>query len=236
MYGERKKLSFTERVLKDQFLERYPGKSADDVVVLPHGDLAVARRWEHNGRQPRDGQQTILFFGSARPNKGLRYLLAAEPLLRERVENYRVVVAGDCGDFSRFAQYVTPGARIDVTDHFISNQELPAFFREAAVVVLPYTSASQSGIVPLAYAFGKPVVATRVGALPDVVIDGVTGLLVEPGDERSLANALVTLLSNEGLRSEMGKNALKYCQEHLSWDAIARRTVEVYAELTGPGH
>ena len=122
-----------------------------------------------------------------------------------------------------------------MTNRFISHEELPGFFRDAAVVVLPYTSASQSGIFPLAYSFGKPVVATRVGALPDVVVDGVTGLLVEPGDEQSLADALVTLLSDDGLREEMGRNALKYCREHMSWDAIARKTVEIYAELSAPG-
>ena len=176
-------------------------------------------------------EKKILFFGSARPNKGLPYLLQAEPLLRDAIPNYRVVVAGDCGDFSRFDRYITPGARLDVMNRFISNQELPGFFRDAAVVVLPYTSASQSGIMPLAYAFGKPVVATRVGELPDVVVDGVTGLLVEPGDPGLLADAIVTLLSNDGLREEMGKNALKYCQEHLSWDSIARKTVEIYTEL-----
>jgi len=221
------------RLLKEQFLERQPEKSAKDVVVLPHGDLTIAMRWDQGGQAARASEKNILFFGSARPNKGLPYLLKAEPLLRGRVPDYRVVVAGVCGDFSRFGRYVTPGARIDVTNRFISNAELPGFFRDAAVVVLPYTSASQSGIIPLAYSFGKPVIATRVGALPDVVVDGVTGLLVEPGDERSLADALVTLLSNEGLRSEMGRNARTYCQEHLSWDAIARQTIDIYAELLG---
>ena len=179
------------------------------------------------------GEKKILFFGEARPNKGLPYLLQAEPLLRGRLEDYRVVVAGNCGDFSRFDRYIQPGARLEVTNRFISNQELPGFFREAAVVVVPYTSATQSGIVSLAYTFGKPVVATRVGALPDVVVDGVTGLLVEPGDAQSLADALVTLLSNDGLREEMGRNALKFCQEHMSWDAIARKTLDIYAELSG---
>lgn len=223
------------RLLKEQFLERYRDKSAEDVMVLPHGDLAVARRWDHDGREECAREKKILFFGSARPNKGLQYLLQAEALLRGRLQNYRVVVAGDCGDFSRFDRHMAPGARIDVVNRFISNQELPGFFHDAAVVVLPYTSASQSGIIPLAYSFGKPVVATRVGALPDVVVDGVTGLLIEPGDPQLLADAIVTLLSNDGLREEMGGNALKYCHEHLSWDAIARKTVEVYAELSGPG-
>ena len=169
------------------------------------------------------GEKKILFFGAARPNKGLRVPPAGRAAAAQALEHYRVVVAGECGDFSRFHRYVEPGARLEVINRFISNQELPGLFREAAVVVLPYTSASQSGIISLAYTFGKPVVATRVGALPEAVIDGITGLLAEPGDEQSLADALVTLLSNDGLREEMGRNALKYCREHLSWDAIARR-------------
>jgi glycosyltransferase involved in cell wall biosynthesis len=242
-----KKIIVHGQLLKRQVLERYRDKTDKDVVVLPHGDLSVTKRWEkgnpdhetgmdrsqNGGHAERSAEKRILYFGSARPNKGLRYLLEAESLLRNRLQNYKVVVAGDCGDFSRFDPYITPGAHLEVINHFISNEELPALFRGAAVVVLPYMSASQSGILTLAYTFGRPVVATRVGALPEVVVEGETGLLVEPGNPQALADAIVNILCSDERREEMGKSALKFCQEHMSWDAIARKTFDVYAELAG---
>ncbi len=218
-------------LLKKQALERYRDKTPDDIAVLPHGDLGFAKRWEQDTMPAKVQEKKILFFGSARPNKGLSILLQAEALLRDRIPDYRIVIAGDCGDFSRFKPNITPGARLEVANRFIANQELPDFFRNAAVAVLPYTSASQSGIIPLAYAFGKPVIATRVGALPDVVMDGLTGLLIEPGDPKLLADALERILTDDALREQMGKNALQYCRDNLSWDSIARKTVAIYSEL-----
>jgi starch synthase len=97
-------------------------------------------------------------------------------------------------------------------------------------VVCPYTEASQSGVVPIAYAFKKPVIVTRVGCLPDYVEDGGTGLIVDPGDSRPLAFAIIKLLGDPGLRKQMGEKGWRKMVAELSWEQIAQTTVKTYHE------
>jgi glycosyltransferase involved in cell wall biosynthesis len=113
-------------------------------------------------------------------------------------------------------------------NRYIPDSEVPIFFRRASIVVLPYIEATQSGIIPIAYAFGKPVIASRVGDIPDVIESEKTGILVESGNSKVLANAMIRLLTNEQLRNEMGFNARRKMETELSWRIIAGRTVEVY--------
>jgi glycosyltransferase involved in cell wall biosynthesis len=95
-------------------------------------------------------------------------------------------------------------------------------------VVLPYIQASQSGVIPVAYAFAKPVVTTNVGCLADVVTDRQTGLVIPPGDISALAAAMIQLLSDAVLRNSLGQNAYQKMRDELSWDKIARMTFAVY--------
>jgi glycosyltransferase involved in cell wall biosynthesis len=98
------------------------------------------------------------------------------------------------------------------------------------VVVLPYVQASQSGVVPIAYAFGKPVVATTVGGLPDAIEDGVTGILVPPADESALADAVTRILLDADLRHRLGDAARRRFESTLSAEAVARMTLDVYRQ------
>ena len=219
-------------VLKNQFLERYAEKNYKDVVVIPHGDFSIYRFWD-NGKNDRTSDneiKKILFFGSIRPNKGLEYLIKAEPLIGEKVKNYRIVIAGKCTDCA-YKKYIKNSSKFTLVNEFIPNKDIPKYFKDASIVVLPYISATQSGIIPIAYAFGKPIIATNVGSIPEVVEDGKTGILVEPRDESALANAIIKLLSDDNLLKEMGDNALRYCKLNLSWDSIAQKTIKIYDEV-----
>ncbi len=102
---------------------------------------------------------------------------------------------------------------------------MASFVRQTSVVVLPYTHATQSGVIPLAYAFAKPVVATNVGCLDEQVIDGKTGILVPSHDPIALANALIKILNNKIEIKKMGIYAHKYMQENLTWEASAKQLV-----------
>ena len=107
---------------------------------------------------------------------------------------------------------------------------VPELFEKASIVVLPYIDASQSGVVPLAYSFQKPVVVTDVGSLPEVVDNGKTGYVVPPKDSKKLAEAIIDLLKDEAKRHEMGKNAFQKAHEELSWNSIAPQTVAIYKQ------
>ena len=109
-------------------------------------------------------------------------------------------------------------------------------FQKASVVVLPYLTAATSGILVTAYVFGKPVVATRVGSLPEYVQDGATGLLVDPGNETQLAEALIRLLTNNELRKQLGENAFRWVQDELGWENIAVQTLKAYKRAMELSH
>jgi glycosyltransferase involved in cell wall biosynthesis len=97
-------------------------------------------------------------------------------------------------------------------------------------VVLPYVDASQSGVVPLAYTASKPVVATTVGGLPEIVEHGQTGLLVPPRDTAALAGAIVRLLQDAGLRRTLGFNGRRKIDSECSPEIIADKTLRVYRQ------
>ena len=179
------------------------------------------------------GVRQILFFGQVRRNKGLDVLLAAERLMRGRAGNYEIVVAGTCDEPEYYADLLDKDAPVRMVNTFIPDADVPHYFQQATVVVLPYRSATQSGIIPMAYAYGRPVVATPVGAVAEVVRDGETGLLVPPENPQALADALVMLLTDENRCKSMGEAARRFSDTHLSWDAIARQTLAVYEDAKG---
>lgn len=117
-------------------------------------------------------------------------------------------------------------SRVRVIDRFVPDDEVSLYFSAADLVVLPYESATQSGIVPIAYAFERPVVTTAVGGLPEAVQDGETGLLVEPRDPTALASAIVRFF-DEGLESAFSRNIST--RALFSWADLVR-TLELAVE------
>ena len=120
--------------------------------------------------------------------------------------------------------------KFEIHNRYIPNEEVSNFFDEASVVVLPYVEASQSGVVAISFAFGKPVVVTNVGSLSEVVDHGNTGFVVSPKSVSELANAIIKLLSDDNLREIMGQKALKFSKTELSWDEIAKTTNKTYMD------
>mgnify|MGYP002682685571 CR=1 FL=1 len=106
-----------------------------------------------------------------------------------------------------------------------------ALLARSSVILLPYLEATQSGVIPLAYGAERPVVATSVGAIPEIVENGRTGLLVPPGDASALAAGTIRLLGDQELAKRVAAAGRKYAEEHLSWEAVAEATVPVYEEI-----
>ncbi len=175
---------------------------------------------------------TVLFFGRVKAYKGLDDLVRAMPAVTAHVPGVHFWVVGGEGDMTPY-QHLPEAAGAPVTwvNRFVDDDEVAGFFQRAAVVVLPYTDGSASSVIALAYAFARPVVATRVSSLPEAVIDGVTGLLVPPRDPAALATALVSLLRDPALCRRMGQQAQTWAATHLAWDGIASQTITVYRRL-----
>jgi glycosyltransferase involved in cell wall biosynthesis len=110
-------------------------------------------------------------------------------------------------------------------------EQVPIYMKEASVVVFPYRAIYQSGVLQVAYVFGRPVVATAVGGLPDVVEDGGTGYLVPPDNPGALADGIVRVLADPGQAEAMGQHALELAQNRFAWPTLACQTMIVYRGL-----
>jgi glycosyltransferase involved in cell wall biosynthesis len=176
---------------------------------------------------------TFLFFGRVLPYKGLRYLLDAGDILHERGHAFRVIVAGTGRDLEPHRGRIEQAAWVELVERYIPVSEVPALFRRAMSVVLPYTDATQSGVSAMAFAYSRPVIATRVGDVPEVVIDGRTGLLVPPRDGKALADAMERLLVDHALRESLASGARRFARENLTWPRIAAATCDTYRRAMG---
>jgi glycosyltransferase involved in cell wall biosynthesis len=202
------------------------------VHVVPHiliGDEAA-------GQNVQEEENLILFFGRLWEYKGLEYLIRAEPLITSRVPQAKIAIAGRGEDFDRYRRMMLHPERFIVYNEYVSDEKRAELFRRASVVVLPYIEASQSGVIPIAYRFGKPVVATRVGGLPDMVDHGRTGYLVPPRDAKALAEALVLLLQDKELRSQFGKNGRRKINVECAPELVAHKTRIVYLQAMSGTH
>ena len=172
-------------------------------------------------------EKLLLFFGFVREYKGLKHLLNAMPEVKSRIGNIKLMVVGSFGDdkedYMKLIQSHYIEDCVEVIDSYTPDNEVEKYFAGSDLVVLPYESATQSGIVQIAYGFEKPVVVTNVGGLPDVVTDGKTGYVVEEKNPKKLAEAIIDFYEKdrekefiEGVRKEA---------ERFSWDRM-RETIE----------
>jgi glycosyltransferase involved in cell wall biosynthesis len=194
------------------------------VHVIPHIVLG-----EDTSQNPlREEDRLILFYGRIWEYKGLEYLIRAEPLITARVPDAKIVIAGQGEHFARYRDMMIHPENFIVHNEYVSRDRTAELFQRASLVVLPYIDASQSGVIPLAYTFSKPVVATTVGGLPEMVDHGRTGYLVPPRDEKALADAIVRLLCDRELRHQQGANGKRKVDTECSPYVVARQTLAVY--------
>lgn len=218
-------------------LTRWLFKSADRIVVHTREDSEKIKDFCLKARvdvhphpiydqfpQPLNKLQKrtdleLLFYGYVRPYKGLDSLIDA---LAEIKREVTLTIAGEFWDdleyYKERVKSLGLNDRVEIRPHYHSDAETATLFERADVVVLPYRSATGSGIVPLAYHYGKPVVATRVGGFPDVIVEGRTGWLVEPDNHSELAEVIEQLSRNRTL--ECAPHILKM-KSRMSWTSLA---------------
>ncbi len=171
----------------------------------------------------------LLFFGFVRPYKGLDVLVEAMRLLKG--EDVFLTIAGEWWQkLAPLRQALhDPGIlnKIEVVDRYITEVETAFYFSRADAVVLPYLDASGSGVVPLAYHYSKPVIATKVGGLIDVVEDGVSGRLVQPGDPSALASVIREFLHSPAPVTGEG---VRRVSERMTWDGLATSLLKLAEE------
>lgn len=208
--------------LKNQLIKK--GYPEDRVTVIPHGEYSFFLDYQNPNLHE---ENAILFFGRILEYKGLRYLIESEPFITKHFPDLKIIIAGN-GNFLEYEKLIVNKKNFQIINGFIPDYMVAELFQRCKLVVLPYIDASQSGVIPIAYAFKKPVVATNVGSIPEVVDNGKTGFLVPPKDPEALSESIIKLLKDDKLRKQMGENAYRKMKEELSWDKIAEKTIEVY--------
>ena len=174
-------------------------------------------------------EKLLLFFGFVREYKGLKHLLQAMPIIRQQLENVKLMVVGAFGsdkeDYLTIIREHHLEQNIEVIDGYTPDHEVEKYFAGCDLVVLPYESATQSGIVQIAYGFEKPVIVTNVGGLPDVVIEGKTGYIVPSQQPKALAEAIVRyfqLQKEQEFTENVRKEAYRF-----SWDRMTEKVGEL---------
>jgi glycosyltransferase involved in cell wall biosynthesis len=205
----------------------------EHVHVIPHGAFDYLTSLPYERPLPAELEAVegpvVLFFGLLRSYKGLDVLIDAF----QDIGGAELWIVGlphlrleELQARARRAK-----GRVRFIPRFVGDDEIPAFFRRADIVALPYREIDQSGVLQTALAFGKPLVLSRVGGFTDVGEDHGAALLVEPGDADGLRAALTQLLEDREARERLAAAAAAAAAGPFSWDAIARQTLELYTKL-----
>lgn len=220
-------------------------QTGQPAVVIPHGNQDwIARQ---AGADPRLSEAlqlppetpVALLFGSLTRYKGIDVLLQALGQLPARHRPVTVIAGyplADCPIQELRQQADRDGLGPWLRWHldYVPTPEIAWYFRRADFVVLPYRAASQSGVAHLALTFGKPLIVTRAGSLPELIDQERNGLVVEPDDPGQLAAALRRLTDDAGLRRSMGEAARQLARTRHDWDLIAQRVLQALPLRTRP--
>jgi glycosyltransferase involved in cell wall biosynthesis len=201
------------------------------VHVIPHG------AFEHLTRQPDElplppdlaavEGPVVLCFGVVRPYKGVDVLMDAFRSL----PGAELWVVGRALGVSLDALHAPPSVRF--VPRYVSDPELPAFFRRADLLVLPHRTVDVSGVLFAGLAFGKPMVLSDVGGFRELVEEHGAGRLVPPGDPGALGEAIGELLADPAARERLAERARAAAAGPYAWDSVAERTMAVYEEVLG---
>jgi len=216
----------------DALVERL-GVARDQVHVIGHG--AFAHLTHVPGQRPLPADlaavegPVILCFGLIRPYKGIDVLLEA----------FRAIEGAELWIVGRPMMDLAPlraaaaecRSTVRWVARFITDPEIPALFRRADLVVLPYREADQSGVLYTALAFGNAIVASSVGGFPEVAAHGDALRLVPPGDPAALAATLRELLDDPAERERLAAGARAAAGGPYSWDRVAAETLALYRSL-----
>jgi glycosyltransferase involved in cell wall biosynthesis len=206
------------------------GIPAERITVLPHGML-VDR--VPSAADAMDGPLTFLLFGKIRPYKGADILIKAFAALPAELRaQARVRIVGkpymDLAPLQ--AEAAAAGVAVEIETGFVADEDIPALFSHGTVAAFPYREIEASGVLFLALAHGRPIIASRLGAFGELLTDGKQGSLVPPDDVPALTAALNRMISNRAFAASCAAEVQTLAASIPDWDAIAEATAAVYRE------
>jgi glycosyltransferase involved in cell wall biosynthesis len=211
------------------------------VVVVPNGidpdrfGLCPKSRPANEPIHEVCGEPIILYVGRLVYRKGIHVLVKAMPHILRELPDAQLLIAGE-GIMESYLKLLIKN--LDLEDHvkllgFIPNEKLPDLYGLSQVFVLPSLYCESFGITLLeAMASRRPIVASNVGGVPEVIEDGVTGLLFRRGDERGLADGVLRILNDRGLAMSLVRKARRSVEDNFSWFVVADKMESLYEELS----
>jgi glycosyltransferase involved in cell wall biosynthesis len=199
------------------------------INIVPHGNYDIYLQTSGLSRicDPKPGQ--VLMFGRMKRYKGLDVLIQAASIVARHIPKLKIILAGQGPELDLLESTLKGSSIFEIRNRYIPAREVTELFSSSTLVVIPYKEASQSGPLHLAYSMGRPVVATRVGAIPESLQHGREGFLVPPNDPTSLAQAMIKILNDHQLAVKMGLAARLKADIELNWvDGIGSKTRAVY--------
>ena len=228
------------QAIKERLIEEF-SVDTDAVHVVAHGTYHPHDRDEITKRAARkqlgiaQNERVLLCFGLQRYYKGTHFVI--EALDTYRAQNVRVLVRGHAPEKSyqdlieRMVRSHRGSVKLDVEFGAVADDAMELLFKAADIVLLPYLEGSQSGIKFMAYAYGRPVLASNVGSLCEFIRPGLTGDVFTSGDPASFLASLESMLA--GLDRFAPGQIAEYAREHCSFDTAARQVDAVCAHLGG---
>lgn len=207
---------------RNQLLER--GESPLRIAVVPLPTFTIFRRWKLRAARP---EKIILCFGRFEGYKGLDVLIPAFESVRRSMAGWKLIVAGDGSLPVQIGNASSKG--VQIINKYLPDGEAAQLMSRCSIVALPYTTATQSGVLALAQAFELPVVASAVGGLTEMVVQGRTGILVPPGNHLAFGRALRDLARDGALRARMRREIRKAAQLKSGPRVIAAAYLKVYS-------
>jgi glycosyltransferase involved in cell wall biosynthesis len=216
------------------------GLAPDKVRVIPHGAFDYLTQLERErpidpAAGDLDGRKVVLFFGLIRPHKGVDLLI--EAFAAAPADAVLLIVGRPMMPIEpllQSARELEIADRVRFVPRFIADAEIPAYFRRADLVVLPYSEIEQSGVLFTALAFSSPLLVTDVGGFSEIAEQGAARL-VPPADPASLRDALLDLLGDDAARAALTDAAGRAAAGPYSWERAAELTATLYRELSGGG-
>lgn len=199
--------------------------------MIPIGKLETYKLYEKdlNFNLGIKSNNIFLFWGFIKPYKGLALLAKSVGILLKSKRDFHLIIAGNGTDPNLSYFEKLPNAT--VINRFLNNDEVISLNKLCSCVVCPYISASQSGIILTSFLYGKPIIATKVGALVDTIIDGVNGLLVKPDSPEDFAKAMEMIITDDILLNNLSKGAFDFGHgDEYDWDIIAKKTIAFFCK------
>ena len=199
--------------LYSHFGEKLPREEAENLLGLKHG------------------RKNILFFGLIREYKGLDILIKA---FRTLPEDFQLVIAGEpYGSFETYGRLIDESGckdRIFVFPEYVRDSEVKKYFSAADVTVLPYRSATQSGVSSVSYHFDVPMIVTNVGGLKETIGDRGTGIVADSAEPECIAREIERFFSDSSLRENCIKN-IEAERKRLSWSEFCKELINFAESL-----